>query len=652
MQEKSLEITKNNKDFLKHNISSDPNLHKNIYPSIKNFTLKDINLRKKIFLDFKKDSLYQPKSNLTPQRINFDENLMSYYKHTLTNLISYDSNKFADQTKKDKNSKKSDIFFFIYQKCISLSLKQLNLLLKNVIDVAQFKNIVLELFSLFIIRNDVYNNLKIKVNKNIYIPFFKLSQEETFKIQKFVAQNLTNFIPSKFINEPHMKTLDFQLLYKNYKFFGYLFDYKNNNQINTCKLKTLQKSKNETFKIENNILTKPFEEILNPFYNESSTRKSLPLVKELKDQSFNSAIKNSSCLHILRNINAEKIMPFESDVKKQSPRKSLAVTIDKDPSSFQNMSDHSYAFNLKNECDNSSEYCSDSNTDSDEKYEEEEFLPNPHEIYESKLYSTKKFVRIYKDANSIGIFNSDSYFKKKFIVTFFNSENDEKNFPDGFSFSSGWHKYRTFYIIQNKSKFKNSFLLLICKEYKLEKYFSLIFNMIRTNTYTLKNSCNSFCYFFHLICYHLCTKWNLGIGKNCKANKYCKNNEDINNKKYFTTFKTKEFWYKKANNIFDYAKKRALKELEISESSFTVTHLYNLLLFHIPFNPKTIAFICFVHHATIPHELDNNLNNIQKKYWDSAITKRKILKKINSKYKQHMYNVNINLPKFIHNFLF
>ncbi|KAL6122225.1 hypothetical protein NUSPORA_00755 [Nucleospora cyclopteri] len=162
--------------------------------------------------------------------------------------------------------------------------------------------------------------------------------------------------------------------------------------------------------------------------------------------------------------------------------------------------------------------------------------------------------------------------------------------------------------------------------------------MIKINTHSKKTHFISLEICFHICCYHLCTIWNLGKGKNFKLNETIIFYKFINNKNFQKLYKTKDYWLEKAQILRQKAQERAISELGITSSSFTIIHLYNILLL-LPFqNSFTIAFVCFVYHATYNDEVDSNLLSVTSDKVDFVIHKRKILKKIYlryAKYKNH-----------------
>ncbi|KAL6121863.1 hypothetical protein NUSPORA_01159 [Nucleospora cyclopteri] len=249
-----------------------------------------------------------------------------------------------------------------------------------------------------------------------------------------------------------------------------------------------------------------------------------------------------------------------------------------------------------------------------------------------KFHRMRKCIYTHKNADFITLLTNEIDFITLNLVKSPYFENEKQNFPQGFSFSPGWNNFKIF--ITSKFKYLSTDLELmeICQEYRLQSYFSLILTLVKVNTISKKNQAISIKLCFHLICYHLCTMWNLGKGKNLKKDIKNEDHMFFSNKNYLRLFKTKEYWLCKAKVLHGKVKLKALKELNISESSLKAIHLYNLLLLLPHKNSKTVAFIFYVHHATKHEELDVNLYCIDEKIKNSIINKRIILYKIAQKY--------------------
>ncbi|KAL6122093.1 hypothetical protein NUSPORA_00908 [Nucleospora cyclopteri] len=287
-----------------------------------------------------------------------------------------------------------------------------------------------------------------------------------------------------------------------------------------------------------------------------------------------------------------------------------------------------------------------SESDSTESNTVESFEPALNEKFNSYVYKPKKYIQFHKNPDGVKIFSTAvnfldaNYFKHKGF------KKEIQNFPEGFTFSHGWRKYRLNLRNMHKDDLKVKFWLLICKEYNLEPYFLLIFNMIKINTHSKNTRSLSVEICFHICCYHFCTFWNLGQGKNFKLSENCIFNKFINNKNYRQLYKTKHYWSKKAEILYEKASKRAFDELEITTSCFDNSHLYNILLL-LPFqNSYSVAFVCFVYHASIDSQVDSNLDDVTSDKHNLIIKKRKIIKKILQKYSKYKNIANQYLISF------
>ncbi|KAL6120969.1 hypothetical protein NUSPORA_02196 [Nucleospora cyclopteri] len=289
------------------------------------------------------------------------------------------------------------------------------------------------------------------------------------------------------------------------------------------------------------------------------------------------------------------------------------------------------------ECDNQSVSEEESFEDNTKEYSD----PDP-----IKLTSPRKLISCHKNANTTIWLTTKIDYLKKFWISIQDSDDDLKDCPQGFSFSPGWQKYHLNrkYIVFKKAKLKN--FLNICQYYGLETYFSLIHNLIWANTFSKKNNMISLDICFHLICYHFCTKYGLGKGSQIKVDTKLKFHKTINNNNFYKLFKTEEYWNKKAENLFEKVKEKAMLELGITESSFKKIYLYNLLNLIQPSNPTRVAFVFYVYHGTKESELDLNLNKLTSDEKNAMIEKRKILYRIKSEYKLYFARANANAKYF------
>ncbi|KAL6122087.1 hypothetical protein NUSPORA_00900 [Nucleospora cyclopteri] len=291
------------------------------------------------------------------------------------------------------------------------------------------------------------------------------------------------------------------------------------------------------------------------------------------------------------------------------------------------------SLSVRNDNDNE---ISDSN--SSEIVEYESFEPSICEISTPKLYRTQKCIYCHRNANEVKLFNTYIDYLDIKHLQMKESINYVSKFPESFSFSHGWHKYRLSFRILNKNQFKPYILQNICKEYCLESYFLLILNLIKINTYSEKNRFVSTELCFHICCHHFCSKWNLGRKNNLQTKNNNIFSKFITNRNYNKLYKTKEYWFKKSELIFKKAEKRALEELGITSSTFTPFHLYNYLLI-LPFkNSNTVAFVCYVYHVSKKSEIDFNLKKISKEKKELIVQRRRILEKISQKYFKYKNN--------------
>ncbi|KAL6121861.1 hypothetical protein NUSPORA_01157 [Nucleospora cyclopteri] len=255
---------------------------------------------------------------------------------------------------------------------------------------------------------------------------------------------------------------------------------------------------------------------------------------------------------------------------------------------------------------------------------------------EVSLYNQKKLIHKHRDAQNTSILTTEIDFITQRWILLENSQHDITKLPVGMSFSPGWHRHNSIYRKLLNSKVKNSYYERICKNYELKNYYSLILTMMKVNTCTKKNKFISMKICFHLICFHLCTAFNLGCGKNIKIDKSNSFWNYINTKNYQILFKTKQYWMFQAEILHNYARDKAKKELDITESSFTPSHLFNILHLISKNDPYRVSFVCFVYHASIESELDKNLSEVSQRVKDEVIIKRKKLFKIKREYSKYV----------------
>ncbi|KAL6120429.1 hypothetical protein NUSPORA_02845 [Nucleospora cyclopteri] len=176
--------------------------------------------------------------------------------------------------------------------------------------------------------------------------------------------------------------------------------------------------------------------------------------------------------------------------------------------------------------------------------------------------------------------------------------------------------------------------------------------MVRINTYSRRNKTLPFILLFNLICYNLCSKWDLGYGKKIKVNKSFPFFKFINNKNFDKIFKTTTYWLNKAKLLFENGKQRAFKEFGITSSSFNTFYLYNILILIPLKNSRSVSFVCYVFHATKPNEIDTNLRFAIEENLDNIIEKRKKILKISYEYKKYIDNARCSFNSKIKTFKF
>ncbi|KAL6121865.1 hypothetical protein NUSPORA_01161 [Nucleospora cyclopteri] len=594
----------------------------------------------------KHNSLIIKKANI--KKLHFFENINNKDKIlNQTRFKTRNKNKLLKHTDLLQNLKNLD------QLCIGLSLQQINLLSYKYIKKKQFTTTILKLFTLLNCRINKNKNLnttqiqKLKKLKSIYIKNLKQNKKS---YKDYVYKKFISLENNKKMFDKH-KFTTFYCELSNLKVYISKDLSQNKNDINFLNEKILKKSKIYTIKKSLNL--------------ETIRRHKTSLLSFFYPIQSNSDIKNNFNvieLKILKKAKRKNQISknfFKANLrqKKQFLQKQILYTIfyhiKKDEKNklcirkIFNFSDYIKSLS-KNEhlndnfLSNSNKYFDDSESD---EFFEEDFRPKCDDIFNSTIYTKRRSISKHKNAKLISLYNT----KINFLNINLNSnklfEIKDKKFLNHFSFFPGWNKYKSCYNSMYKTEFELLSLKSIVAEYQLTEYFSFILEMVRTNTFSHKNHFISFKYCFHLICFHLCTSWNLGKGKCLKNDLKYKETYLISNKNYKKFFKTKNYWYKKAENLLFYAKKRALKELGISKSSFQASHLFNLLILLRQQNPVSIAFVCYVYHATISDEVDFNLNSVAKDRWDSIIEKRKTLTNIKKRYLQYINNAK-KIAKF------
>ncbi|KAL6122174.1 hypothetical protein NUSPORA_00793 [Nucleospora cyclopteri] len=287
----------------------------------------------------------------------------------------------------------------------------------------------------------------------------------------------------------------------------------------------------------------------------------------------------------------------------------------------------------------SSGECDDDKTNSSDSEDKDvEFESFSSYTFKKKLFGNETCIKVHKNSNEVLFFIAQLDFTKEKLTQ---AINDRPLLPSKFSFSPGWRHFHLVDLITYKRKIDNLNIQNVSKEYELQEYTSIIYNMIRINTYSRSNKNLSFILLFKLFCYNLCSKWDLGRGKNIKVNKSTKYHRLINNKNFDKLFKTKTYWQNKAKVLYENGKTRAFEEFGITISSFNAFHLYNLLLLIPLKNSKTISFVCYVFHATEANELDTNLKFVSEENFDTVINKRRKMLSICHEYQKYINNARI-----------
>ncbi|KAL6122228.1 hypothetical protein NUSPORA_00758 [Nucleospora cyclopteri] len=225
---------------------------------------------------------------------------------------------------------------------------------------------------------------------------------------------------------------------------------------------------------------------------------------------------------------------------------------------------------------------------------------------ESEIICLTTKIVIHKAAHKVKSNITEINFLEHRWISFKDSENDKTTLPEGFLFCPGWYNYKLIIPGMFKISKKPLNLISICEQYKLEPYFTLIFNIMKISTYSKKNQFINYEICFHLICFHFCTHYNLGTGKNTKVNQDIKYFKYINNKNYYNLYKSSTYWRNKADILYQKAKKKAYTEFGISKTSFLQSYLFNILLLLPKKNPYNVAFIFYVYFASDKSELTEN----------------------------------------------
>ncbi|KAL6121111.1 hypothetical protein NUSPORA_02025 [Nucleospora cyclopteri] len=288
-----------------------------------------------------------------------------------------------------------------------------------------------------------------------------------------------------------------------------------------------------------------------------------------------------------------------------------------------------------NENDNSSDYEESTDEEEEEGYD---FYFRNIQTDCKKLYAPNKYIKTNKSACKKNLLNYTYNFNNQNWMVLKESENDLRRLPEGFSFSPGWHRFRLIDKTMFMKKVKEFGLQMICYEYDLTKYFSIIFNLIRSNTYTKKNSNICFEICFQLICYHFCTKHKLGKGVKVTIDQKYPYIKYINNTNFKKLFKTEQYWRNKAEILYKKTKEQAFVRFKIRDSTFDKNHLYNFLLLIPTQNSKRVAFVSYVYHGKRNNEIDRNLTYVSEDQHYEIIQLRKCFFLINQEFQKYFVN--------------
>ncbi|KAL6122099.1 hypothetical protein NUSPORA_00892 [Nucleospora cyclopteri] len=277
--------------------------------------------------------------------------------------------------------------------------------------------------------------------------------------------------------------------------------------------------------------------------------------------------------------------------------------------------------------------------------EEEEDYLNYNEPYKTPCKMPLCNFKISnKKANEIVILNTNYDFFKFKWYTLLNTEDEIETLPKNLIFIPGWYNYKILCKSMSYGKLKSPYFDGICQMYGLKKYFTLIYNIIRLNTYNKNNSNIQEDILFHIVCNHLCTQYDLGNGKNFQLNKMNCFYNYINNENYYKMFKSKEYWMNKAAVLYENAKKQAKSEFNISNSTANSIHLYNFLLLIPLKNPSKVAFVLYVYYGVdfgeIAFDFKTIFYNKEGNDYD-LLEKTKSLYKIYCEYHSYMQKARV-----------
>ncbi|KAL6122086.1 hypothetical protein NUSPORA_00899 [Nucleospora cyclopteri] len=263
----------------------------------------------------------------------------------------------------------------------------------------------------------------------------------------------------------------------------------------------------------------------------------------------------------------------------------------------------------------------------DEIYNSEDKYGAFNKVYpdptEKDLNNPRNLIRVHKLASTIMMLISELDFLRSHWLNTNYCKKCMSIIPVNFLIFPGWHAHHV--SIENIFLMKREprYLSYICEQYGLTKYYCLVFNIIKTNTYNHKNIQIPLNIFFHLICYFLCKKYNLGNGQDFEIKHNIVLHKYINLKNFNRVFHPKDYWIKKADILLEKTKKKAFAEFGISRSSFNSKHLFNVLQILCSKDPERVALTYYIYYATEPTELRSIYNFPNSKIVDQKKTKEK-----------------------------
>ncbi|KAL6120775.1 hypothetical protein NUSPORA_02443 [Nucleospora cyclopteri] len=629
----------------KDNLESEIKIYENIYKKHQN----DVSTSSKI-LNLEEDNML--KNKLQVESLN---NGMALIDKSLINNNEIEECKIESNTEKLNSKSKTNCntilqndqiqkkILEITQKCFHLIMHQKNILNKPKANINKVKIISSQLYSYMIDQQDMqekcfYKNMKVQKNCTSYSTFqHNLFRKDTptLSLESLIDDKIffENSPLSKFLSSPSANDLSFIEDYLK------IVSNKEDQTVENCTIipedtNNLLANKKDMFNNFTNQDTNKSENItskesignaLNPTTTYTHIYKDTSFTK---DHTYSILHKPNRIENDIQCIINHELIHFDcqisTDIETTLIKHNVNTEIQPYKINFSSLS--------SNECDD----------------DEKKSCDNEDEIEEFELYSSHNFPqrllwnvecnKVHRDSNQVSLFTSYFNFaEEKTALT----EKNSLRLPPEFSFSPGWRHFHLKEIITHKNNKKDIMIQSTSKEYGLHKYTSIIYNIVRINTYSKINRSLPFILLFNLVCYNLCSKWDLGKGKNITIKQSFQYHRLINNKNFYRLFKTKTYWQNKAKILFEDGKARALKEFGITESSFKDWHLYNFLILLPLKNSKTISFVCYVFHAQNSWELDTNLVYVSKENMDLVINKRKKIIRVCDEYKKYIDNARI-----------